>query len=262
VEDGSVERLLIAEPIQPQLIPDLIQKSDASRGYSIGRHWNRLWNSDVVPTSDQLPDLIGRSVNLLCRACLTIPQVSNDLDSTTSSDLSTTSLTIGRNNRAFEHTYELLSNPTLFDLLFGEQQIVTTFAAALHDGFRCKTSRYSFRPSEHLWDMLLKVQPDSEPIDVSDRRLTTIISKLLQRIAEQAVTLGKEDRVRLLILLCIRERALPTLFRTILQSRCLSLYYEPTAFLRQSSSAHFLDQVLGPLDDIQLQLPPDITKGI
>lgn len=262
IEDGSIERLLIAEPISPKTIPDLIQKNEASRGYSIGRHWTRLWTSEALPNADQLPDLLGRAVNLLCRACLTSRNASKQILSSDSFNKTNYS---DLDNNSNEHTpvfsdqmYELLSNQPLFDILFGDQQILATFSAALHDGFRCKTSRYSFRPSEHLWDMLVKLQSET---NLSNQSFTLILN-LIAKISEQVTTLSKEDRVRLLILISLRDQLLFQLFDAVLKSKFLTLYYTSTAFLRQPSSAHFLTQVLSPLIDIHLQLPPEITKGI
>lgn len=245
VEDGAIERLLIAESIQAQKIADLVQKSDVSRGYSIGRHWNRFWTlSDQIPATDQLPDLIGQAVNLLCRACI--------YDSA------------GSKSDSNGITCEVFTNRALFDLLLGETQILATFAAIFHDGFRCKSSRYSFRPSDHLWDVLVRNRTtgDSAADDTDSEHFSASIGKLLQRIDEQAATLSKEDRVRLLVLICLRDHLLLSLFRSMLRSRCLSTHYDTGAFLRQSSTSNFLEQVLSPLQHIRLQLPPEITKGI
>lgn len=228
----------MVESIQPQSIPELVHKTDASKGYSIGRHWNRLFETEDVPSSDQLADWLGRAVNLLCRTCL--PLAESD---------------------ATDLTNDSMINENVLDLLFGERQTLFTFSAVLHDGFRCRSSRYSFRPSEHVWDLLIRLHSDLASEQHQEKKIN-LLQRIFKRIVEQTNSLGKEDRMRLLILICMRDRLLITLFEKILQSRLLSIYYESNAFLRQASTAHFLNQVLNPLIDIRLQLPIELTKGV
>lgn len=237
MDDGAAERLLLAEPIPAGGIVELVHREEASRGFSIGRHWSRLSEPEPLPSGAQLADWLGRAVNLLCRLCA-VPAQPPPIQ-------------------------------PLLELLLGDRQTLCTFAAVLHDGFRSRASRYSFRPAEHPWDLALKVLAELPPTPAASAKQPDVrlagaqrLRQAADRLSRQASSVGKQDRLRLLLLVALREHLLPFLFEQLLQSKWLTVYYEPGAFLRHEPSVLFLAQVLSPLSDLRMRLPAEITKGV
>lgn len=157
------------------------------------------------------------------------------------------------------------SSNTLLNLLLEDKQIIWIFLRVLKDGFRSKSFHYTFRTAERTWDFLQRMQRElQEPrAEQDDPRTQTIqLCTIIEQVHIHASQMSKDDKTRILLLVCLREHLLLHLFECIFASRFLTNYYEPDSFICERKNQEFLKQVLIPLNDIQLQLIPELTKGV
>lgn len=199
IDDGACEFIVNSEQISNEKAIEQMKKSLLSKGSSIGRQLTAFKAFDTerieVIESDELRDLLGKSVNLITRLYGHTPLPKNLLKSHPPIDLNpidkkySNNLMIKKlNNKLFDlngsskanqqlhsplktlkvkHQQELLSKPnranmmklqqSLMKLLFGDRQLLWVLNEIFYYDFKNRR-KASFKKQQFVWDFILCIK--------------------------------------------------------------------------------------------------------
>ncbi|KAI0236071.1 DENN domain-containing protein 5A [Lamellibrachia satsuma] len=233
VDDGSLERLLVAEPVSPETNPEeLMEKCRTPprcRSPSMPRK-----SSDAKLQVSQLQSMLGDAVNNLVK-----------------------------------HFYKPeKERGSITGLLCGEYGLVYCMEHIFQYGF--KSSRL-FRNRFFIWDFLEKVEDYFEVLllDQAHYRVGDEVALVLQsfcdvisRINRASESVGKDGRFQLFICVGARDHVLHRWIKLMSKTPVAASMYEEQSFMRDPSLLQFLIQIINSLKDFKIELEASLVKGV
>ncbi|ELU14295.1 hypothetical protein CAPTEDRAFT_228570 [Capitella teleta] len=233
VDDGALERLLVAEMVPPTTDhAELLEKCRTPprcRSPSMPRRSTepKLQVSDIQ-------EMLGDAVNNLVK-----------------------------------HFYKPeKERGSLTSLLCGEYGLVFCMEHVFQCGF--KSSRF-LRNRFFVWDFLEKVSnyfhtliTDHEHYTIAKNVESTMKSycHVVNRINSASEAIGKDGRFQIFICIGVRERYLQRWLRILSKIPITSNMYEEQSFLRDPALSQFVTEILGSLKDFNIVLEASLIKGI
>ncbi|XP_063761495.1 DENN domain-containing protein 5B-like isoform X2 [Eleginops maclovinus] len=239
VDDGSLERVLIGEPVLPSgeedsgracHTPPLQRSPSQIRRISI----TSLSGRGYKPTSAQIQEAIGEAVN-------------NIIKHFHKPEKERGSLTV---------------------LLCGESSLVSALEQFFRHGFK---SARLFQKTVFVWDFVEKavaymesadqmgdLQETAEPLG----RTCQSLCHYINAINSNPRNIGKDGKFQLLVCLGARDRLLPQWLPLLVECPVIQRMYEDTALLRDRATVSAHIEVLETLHDFPITLEASIVKGI
>ncbi|XP_052808270.1 DENN domain-containing protein 5A-like isoform X3 [Mya arenaria] len=237
VEDGSIERLLVAELLS--------QNSQAGELLSAVTSPPRA----TSPVSVRSPAEPGTTGNL------TIPDIQEMLGHAV--------------NGLIKHFYRSeKERGNLTYLLCGDKGLVQCIELIFLYGFR---SSRLFRNKFYTWDYLERVRSHLEPSMSREggRRRTEAevalfwaLSSLLSKINEDAESVGKDGKFQIFVCVGIRDHTLQSWLPMIARNVITAQMYEEKSFMRDNDLITFITHILDTLNDFNIVLEPSLVRGL
>ncbi|XP_052811205.1 DENN domain-containing protein 5B-like isoform X6 [Mya arenaria] len=237
VEDGSIERLLVAELLS--------QNSQAGELLSAVTSPPRA----TSPVSVRSPAEPGTTGNL------TIPDIQEMLGHAV--------------NGLIKHFYRSeKERGNLTYLLCGDKGLVQCIELIFLYGFR---SSRLFRNKFYTWDYLERVRSHLEPSmsrEGGRRRkeaevaLFWALSSLLSKINEDAESVGKDGKFQIFVCVGIRDHTLQSWLPMIARNVITAQMYEEKSFMRDNDLITFITHILDTLNDFNIVLEPSLVRGL
>lgn len=235
IDDGSLERLLVAELVHGTINEHINNRTSHTRSSSIGRaNWNSesmatastATNRDGKASIEDLQTMLGESVNQIVkfyfadRTKLAINNntntitTSNDHIQSQKSQQKTLNSHNGKMTNSLSNSATLSkmgktkssgqqpSSRTLIGLLFGEGKFLWIITQIFYVGFK---NRRSFRKQNFIWDYVVRVQTEIKiTTDNKGSQFVQEFIQLVDSINEKAASYGKDLKFQLFILLSLR----------------------------------------------------------
>ncbi|XP_010795034.1 DENN domain-containing protein 5B-like [Notothenia coriiceps] len=239
VDDGSLERVLIGEPVLPSgeedsgrgcYTPPLQRSPSQIRRISV----TSLSGRGYKPTSAQIQEAIGEAVN-------------NIIKHFHKPEKERGSLTV---------------------LLCGESSLVSALEQFFRHGFK---SARLFQKTVFVWDFVEKaiaymesadqmgdLQETAEPLG----RTCQSLCHYVNAINSTRRNIGKDGKFQLLVCLGARDRLLPQWVPLLVECPVIQRMYEDSALLRDRATVSSHIDVLETLHDFPITLEASIVKGI
>jgi hypothetical protein len=238
IDDDSLERLLIAEPIEQYEINDLLNMQGFSSPYNSNRSssptFSRNEEKKLQPNSVQ--EMLGYSINTLVKFF-----EKNDSDKV-----------------------------NLTSLMCGEQGLVSCMDSLFSFGFKS----YKLFKRLYVWDFLEKVCNELEALFYSNQKLIILhqptidfflIEKFLnviKTINSVSPSYGKDRKFQIFICLACRDSFLADWFMLLSKSNTTNQMYEESSFLRNSELNKFTIKILSIVNQFNFQLENSLTMEI
>ncbi|XP_074642323.1 DENN domain-containing protein 5B-like isoform X3 [Tubulanus polymorphus] len=276
VDDGSIERLLVAEQLpnvdyeesatwtgslRTPRSPKRRSPSTSRRGseQAVAALAQQLVeylsgggnNNETGPTSFISPSSRKASVQ-----GLTVPQIQEVLGDAV--------------NSIVKHFYKPeKERSSLTILLCGENGLVPSLEKMFNYGFR---SSRLFRHKFYIWDYFEKLvqyyeniladELMSKEIDASHREAYATFIRVVTKINEQAESDGKDGKYQILVCIAIRDHILSHWLLAMTDTPVTQTMYEETAFMRDKKLLTFVVHILDSLKEFEIVLETSLIKGI
>lgn len=169
----------------------------------------------------------------------------------------------------------------LVRLLFGDRQLIWVLNEIFYFDFKNKR-KSSFKKQQFVWDFVLCIQLElklmlkernylSPTVDRSamtpilgrnEDDLKRLYVELVDKISSKAPLVGKDGKMKLFLLVSLREHLLSKFIEFMENQSLTPLYYGPNAFLVDANKSNFLKQILNSLNEINFLLDASFTKGL
>ncbi|CAJ0950722.1 unnamed protein product, partial [Mesorhabditis belari] len=257
VDDGSLERLLVAEPLH-DFNPETAELGIGPFSPARGRRMER----DSSVTRERSPST-GRSADAGTRDAQprTKKQRMLEIEQQLGDSV----------NSIVKHFYsEKESKSELARLLCGERGLVPTLEALFQFGRQDSiwTSRL-FRQN-YPWDYVEKIsnwffefcrRGEAERLTRGQKELVHYYLRLVQRISEKNV-LGKDGKFHVFILITIRDHVLAGLLQLMSWTPVTAQLYDEGSFLRSTSQMAHTSKLLEALNEFHFHIEKSLTYGI
>ncbi|XP_070503270.1 DENN domain-containing protein 5B isoform X3 [Chironomus tepperi] len=270
IDDGSMERLLIAQLIRPTADPMDDQFSTT------------LMEKPPLNIVNKLPSSSPSSMT----ESFTNTSVCNDEKEKKDPNEIQNNLSDSVNKIVkwfYRHQRRLMNNvdcshdmSVLTNLLCGDGGFVESLMASFMLGFR---SQRLFGRNFCLWDFFVRCKDEFEQNltadtiasmqgineqNHADERLIEVWNGYCQLVDEisKNSTIGSDEKFQLFICLCLREHLLHRMLPALSTSRTASEMYDDSSFLRHQSLNRFLYQILQSLGDFPFDLDNSITSSL
>ncbi|KAG5685101.1 hypothetical protein PVAND_014301 [Polypedilum vanderplanki] len=268
IDDGSMERLLIAQLIRP--ISDPMDDG----GIQIMSEKppinpiNRVAASS--PSTSMTESFIGTNLN-------EEKKDPNEIQSSLSDSVNKIVKWFYRQQKRIINNVDCSYDVSaLTNLLCGDGEFVECLMAAFMLGFK---SQRIFGRNFCLWDFFVRCKDEFEQSltaetlssmqgvneqNTTDRQLVEIWNDYCQLVDEisKNTTIGSDEKFQLFICLCLREHLMHRLLPALTQTRAASEMYDEKSFLRHKSLNRFLFQILLPLGEFPFDLDSSITSSL
>ncbi|XP_072165397.1 DENN domain-containing protein 5B-like [Diadema setosum] len=245
VDDGSLERLLVAEFIPPV----------------IDYEGDHFWGSNTTPRRTHTR---RSSTSAASSSPSPPPRVPQKLDQNAIQELLTDAV-----NNIVKHFYKPeKERGQLTVLLCGEKGLVKCMELVLQYGFR---SARLFRNNFFVWDFLEKVARYLDSLDQDEegrfssrqeKRARRTFCRTLHQINTYAQTVGKDGKFQLLVCLGVRDHLLHQWLPVLAETPVTSNMYDECSFFHSQPNLDFLCSLLMQLDEFNILLEASVTKGI
>ncbi|XP_050393892.1 DENN domain-containing protein 5B isoform X2 [Patella vulgata] len=234
VDDGSIERLLVAE---------LLPHTKESEAESSGHHTPPRNRSPTMPRRNQeqgpvsiptIQEMLGHSVNNLVK-----------------------------------HFYKPeKERGNLTFLLCGDRGLVNCMEMVFQFGFR--SSRF-FRNKMFIWDYLEKVKIYFEnTLSGATRRPLTEVGRagywlfcnLLNKINNATESIGKDGKFQIFVCVGVRDRCLQKWLPLMANTPVTGQMYEANSFLRDPRLTVFLVHIIETLNEFNIVLESSVLQGL
>ncbi|XP_064612538.1 DENN domain-containing protein 5B-like isoform X2 [Liolophura sinensis] len=235
VDDGSIERLLVAELVPQKVATDTedlltsCRTPPRCRSPSVPRGSTEAANN--IP---ELQEMLGHAVNNIVK-----------------------------------HFYKPeKERGNLTYLLCGEKGLVNCLEAVFLCGFR---SSRLFRNKFFIWDYLERVKVSFETImeDSPSNSIPDVAKagywlycNLLNKINNASQTVGKDGKFQIFVCAGIRDHCLQRWFPLMANTTATAQMYEENSFMRNPSLTNFLVQILDTLNEFTFTLETSLTRGL
>ncbi|XP_052242750.1 DENN domain-containing protein 5B-like isoform X4 [Dreissena polymorpha] len=234
VDDGSIERLLVAE-----LLP---QNTDT----------NELVTGSKTPPRARSPVSLRKPAESVS---LSIPDIQEMLGQAV--------------NGLIKHYYRPeKERGNLTYLLCGDRGLVHCMELIFLYGFR---SARLFRNKFYTWDYLERVRSHIEasltsestrrPLSEADRTVFREFSTLLTKINGAAESVGKDGKLQIFVCVGIRDHSLQKWLPVIARNIVTAQMYEEKSFMRDHDLITFINQILDTLNDFDIVLESSLVRG-
>eukprot|EP00057_Strongylocentrotus_purpuratus_P030402 XP_781573.4 PREDICTED: DENN domain-containing protein 5B isoform X2 [Strongylocentrotus purpuratus] len=244
VDDGSLERLLVAEFIAP----------------IIDYEGDHFWGSNTTPRRTHTR---RSSASASCSPSPP-PRVPQKLDQNAIQELLTDAV-----NNIVKHFYKPeKERGQLTVLLCGECGLVKCMDLVLQYGFR---SARLFRNNFFIWDFIEKVARYLDSLDQDEegrfssrqeKRARRTFCLTLHQINRYAETVGKDGKFQLLVCLGVRDHLLHQWLPVLAETPVTKNMYDECSFFHNPLHLDFLCSLLMQLDEFNISLEASVTKGI
>ncbi|XP_064629809.1 DENN domain-containing protein 5B-like isoform X3 [Lineus longissimus] len=237
IDDGSSERLLVAEQVPPMANYDTEPEWTGSLPRSMMRTRSPSASrrgSEVMLTIPQIQELLGDSVNSIVK-----------------------------------HFYKPeKERGSLTILLCGENGIVPGLERMFQYGFK---SARLFRNKFFIWDYLEKIQTFFETLlyedverELDERRRRAYMSykHVMSRINASTQSIGKDGKYQVFICIAIRDQMLTKWLPAMAETPVTQSMYEEQSFLRDPQLLTFVIHILDSLKEFNITLEASLTKGV
>lgn len=232
VDDGSTERLLVAELMQNTVDSEdevVVQTVPRSASPKSPRKFG-----DHNPTLPEIQEMVGHAVNNIVKHFFK-PEKE-------------------RGNLTF--------------LLCGDKGLVQCMDLVFQYGFR--SSRF-FRNKMFVWDYLerLKVYFENAMANCNIRPIAEVAKagywlfcNLLKKINEASQSIGKDGKFQIFICVGIRDRCLHRWLPLMANTTVTAQMYEENSFMRNSSLTNFIVHILDSLTEFDITLESSLLCGL
>lgn len=240
VDDGSTERLLVAEHV----LPSCLSKHDYNYAEWTGSLPRQL-------SRTRSPSASRRNSESQIR---TVPEVQAALGDSV--------------NNIVKHFHKPdKERGSLTVLLCGESGLVPSMEKMFQLGF--KSARF-LRNKFYIWDYLEKIQMymetllenDELELDSGRRSLCKTLSMVISRIESSSTNVGKDGKFQTFICIGFRDHLLANWFSAMADTSVTQSMYEENSFLRDPQLLTFVIHILGALKNFHIQLESSIIKGV
>ncbi|KAK2158757.1 hypothetical protein LSH36_164g02051 [Paralvinella palmiformis] len=233
IDDGALERLLVAEMVPPTTDhQELMEKCRTPP----------RCRSPSMPRKSNEPRIDINSIREMCSdAC---------------------------NNLVKHFNKPEKERGSLTTLLCGEYGLVYCMEHVFQFGFR---SARLFRNRFFVWDFLEKVQAhyesllsDRETVQINQtmRRTMNSFNYVVTKINQASGSIGKDGRFQIFVCIGVRDRWLQHWIRAISKTPVTSQMYEAQSFLRDPTLVQFLIQILESLREFNFVLEASLIQGV
>ena len=170
---------------------------------------------------------------------------------------------------------------SLVRLLFGDRQLIWVLNEIFYYDFKNKR-KSSFKKQQFVWDFVICIQlelklllkersylsPNRSAIEPAGILSQTeddfklLYVELVDKISSKAPLVGKDGKMKLFLLVSLREHLLSKFIEFMENESLTPLYYGLNAFLVDANKSNFLKQILNSLNEINFLLDPSFTKGL
>jgi len=238
VDDGSTERLLVAEPVRySDNHQDLMEKCRTPprcRSPSMPRK-----NSEPKVRVADIQEMLGDAVNNLVKHF----------------------------HKLEKDSY--INRGSLTGLLCGEYGLVYCMEHVFQCGFK---SARLFRNRFFVWDFLEKVQAyydslllndgDKYPLSAEAKMAMKSFSHVINRINQASESIGKDGKFQIFICIGVRDHMLQRWIKTMALTPVTLSMYEERSFMREHCLTTFLTQILDSLAEYNITLEQSLIQGV
>ncbi|CAI4221515.1 unnamed protein product [Auanema sp. JU1783] len=253
VDDGSLERLLIAEQVNDE---DCTDQTNCPPG-SPARGRRRTTSRSQTPQRERSPSTgrIPESTSTNRRSRLNeIQQMLGD--------------SVNALVKYFHSDKKIRSE--LAHLLCGDRGLVNSIEQAFQLGRQDSTWTLRMFRQHFPWDYIEKVtlwfnellrRGESEKMPLESRNVIMYALKLVRKISEKN-ELGKDGKFHVFVLLAIRDHTLSAYLKMMSWTPVTKDMYENPSFLRTPEHLSYLSRLLESLNEFQFRFEPSLTYGI
>ncbi|WAR09196.1 LOW QUALITY PROTEIN: DEN5A-like protein, partial [Mya arenaria] len=259
VEDGSIERLLVAELLSQnsqagELLSAVTSPPRATSPVSVRSPAEPGTTGNL--TIPDIQEMLGHAVNGLIKHFYRSEKERGNL----------TYLLWGLRPGTVYRAYIPRGNLTY--LLCGDKGLVQCIELIFLYGFR---SSRLFRNKFYTWDYLERVRSHLEPSmsrEGGRRRkeaevaLFWALSSLLSKINEDAESVGKDGKFQIFVCVGIRDHTLQSWLPMIARNVITAQMYEEKSFMRDNDLITFITHILDTLNDFNIVLEPSLVRGL
>jgi len=233
VDDGAIERLLVAEPVSASVAANELMEKCRTPPRCRSPSMPRRSNEPRLQISD-IQEMLGDAVNNLVK-----------------------------------HFYKPeKERGSLTGLLCGEYGLVYCMEHVFQCGFK---SARLFRGRFFVWDFLEKVQGyfetllnDKEHYEIAPdvKRIMETYVHVCNCINDASDSIGKDGRFQIFICIGTRDHLLQRWIRIISKTPVTAQMYEEQSFMRDPALVQFLVQILDSLVEFSIKLEASLIRGV